>query len=93
MLSFNLVKGVVVFGDPTFTAGEPFDAGSATTNGIFSRSASGSSMAKLKTYASVLKSYCDAGDPVCAEGDDVDVHDSEVQNHAQAAAAFIASLV
>lgn len=84
--------GVAVFGDPTFTAGQSFDAGTATTSGIFARSEGGDSLALLNTYASVLKSYCDDEDIFCASGDSATVHQNEVPNHAQEAADFIISV-
>ncbi|KAF2094761.1 cutinase, partial [Rhizodiscina lignyota] len=87
------IVGVAVFGDPTFTVGQSFDAGSSTSSGIFARSSDGASLALLNTYASVIQSYCDSGDPFCADGDDDTVHSNEVPNHAQAASDFIASLV
>ncbi|KAF1985011.1 carbohydrate esterase family 5 protein [Aulographum hederae CBS 113979] len=86
------IAGVVVFGDPSFTAGQSFDVGSSTDDGIFARSEGGDSLALLNTYAGVLRSYCDDGDPFCASGTDEDVHSNEVPNHAQQAANFIISL-
>ncbi|EME80762.1 carbohydrate esterase family 5 protein [Pseudocercospora fijiensis CIRAD86] len=85
----NNIKGVAVFGDPTFTAKQSFDAGTSTKDGIFARR--GSSLTLLNTYASVLQSYCDANDFFCASGGSLDVHYAEVDNHAQAATDFIAS--
>lgn len=87
------VSGIAVFGDPSFTAGESFNAGTATRNGIFSRPAGSDSMALLRTYSGVMRSYCDANDIVCAGGLSQTVHTNEVVNHAQEAAEFIVSLV
>ena len=87
-----IVSGVAVFGDPSFTADQSFDAGSSTKDGIFAREEGGDSLALLNTYASVIRSYCDEHDPFCASGDDESVHSNEVPNHAQAATDFIVSL-
>lgn len=87
------IKGVAVFGDPTFTAGQSFDAGSDTSDdGIFARSEGGDSLALLNTYASILKSYCDDEDFFCASGDSLDVHSNEVPAHAAEASDFIVSI-
>ncbi|KAI1827578.1 carbohydrate esterase family 5 protein [Xylaria intraflava] len=80
---------VTVFGDPTYTTGQSFDQGNATSNGIFSRG--GDSLAMLNTYADIIQSYCMDNDPVCAEGLSLDTHSAEVPTFAQAAAQFIAS--
>ncbi|KAK0391672.1 hypothetical protein NLU13_1171 [Sarocladium strictum] len=85
------ITAVTVFGDPTFTVGQSFDVGTSTTDGIFSRSEGGSSLALLNTYASKIQSYCDTGDPFCASGTDLDVHSNTVAKYAQAAANFIVS--
>ncbi|KAI1133310.1 carbohydrate esterase family 5 protein [Nemania abortiva] len=83
------IKAVAVFGDPTFTVGQSFDAGNATKSGIFSRG--GDSLALLNTYASVIQSYCMVHDTVCATGDSLTVHSAEVPTFASVAAQFIAS--
>lgn len=87
------IVGVAVFGDPTFTHGQSFDAGSDTSDdGVFARSEGGDSLALLNTYASVLRSYCDDNDLFCASGDSLSVHSNEVPNHAQEASDFIVSI-
>jgi len=83
------ITAVTVFGDPSFTAGQSFDVGTSTNDGIFAREEGGSSLALLNTYASVIQSYCNSGDPFCASGTDEDVHSAEVDDYASAAAAFI----
>ncbi|KAI8945313.1 putative acetylxylan esterase 2 precursor [Xylaria longipes] len=84
------IKSVVAFGDPTYTTGQSFDFGNATKSGIFSRG--GDSLAKLNTYASVIRSYCSVHDPVCATGDSLAVHSAEVPTYAMNAAEFIVSI-
>ncbi|TGJ84687.1 hypothetical protein E0Z10_g4056 [Xylaria hypoxylon] len=84
------IRAVVSFGDPTFTAGQSFDVGNATKNGIFSRG--GDSLTKLQTYSSVLRMFCMVHDTVCATGDSLTVHSAEVPTFAAAAAAFIVSV-
>ncbi|KUJ18899.1 acetyl xylan esterase [Mollisia scopiformis] len=87
------LSAVTVFGDPTFTHGQSFDAGTdTTTDGIFARSAGGSSLALLNTYASKIQSYCDNGDVYCASGDDTTAHSQEVPTWGTDAVDFIVSL-
>ena len=88
---FQTVKGVVVFGDPTFTLGQSFDQGNATGSGIFSRG--GDSLAALNNYAGIIRSYCNANDIVCGGGYSVSVHENEVQSNGPAGANFIISLM
>ncbi|KAH8900751.1 acetyl xylan esterase [Thozetella sp. PMI_491] len=86
------ISAITVFGDPTFTHGQSFDAGTdTTTDGIFAREAGGASLALLNTYASKVKSYCDNGDIYCASGDDTSAHSEEVPTWGSAAVQFIVS--
>jgi hypothetical protein len=87
---------VAVFGDPTFTKKQTFNGGNSTKSGIFVRS--GSSLTNLKTYAKVLRSYCDERDEYCSTdsnnvGNQTAVHGNEVPGHADNATDFIASLL
>ncbi|TVY54826.1 Acetylxylan esterase 2 [Lachnellula cervina] len=87
------ISAVAVFGDPTFTHGQSFDAGTDTsTNGIFARGTASASLALLNTYASKIKSYCDTGDVYCASGDNSTAHSQEVPTWRTDAVAFITSL-
>lgn len=109
--NFLLVSAVTVFGDPSFTHGQSFDAGTDTTtngvsigprssvvldadsyNKIFARSAGGTSLALLNTYAAKIKSYCDNGDVYCASGDDSTAHSEEIPTWGTAAVTFITGL-
>ncbi|HYN95912.1 MAG TPA: cutinase family protein [Pilimelia sp.] len=54
------VEAVVLFGDPTFTGGEPFNAGDGQGNGIFARGAG-----NLGTFADRTISFCNSNDPIC----------------------------
>lgn len=87
------ITAVTVFGDPTFTANQSFNRGTSTKDGVFRRAENGASLALLKTYASVLRSYCDADDEVCASGDSLSVHSAEVGSHAKEATAFVVGKV
>jgi cutinase len=62
------VAAVVLYGDPRYRSGEPFDAGTAgaagtTINGIIPRD-----RGALATYASRIRSYCEIDDPFCQYG-------------------------
>ncbi|KAF5016705.1 hypothetical protein F66182_11528, partial [Fusarium sp. NRRL 66182] len=84
------ISAITVFGDPTFTHGQSFDAGTDTSSdGIFSRG--GDSLALLNTYASKIKSYCDTGDVYCASGDNTSAHSQEVPTWGTDAVSFIVS--
>ncbi|EFX05649.1 acetyl xylan esterase [Grosmannia clavigera kw1407] len=84
------ISAVTVFGDPTFTHGQTFDAGTDTSSdGIFSRGHS--SLELLNTYADKIQSYCDVGDVYCASGSDTTAHREEIPTWATAAETFIVS--
>lgn len=51
-------------GDPSFTPGQSYDAGTSFTRGLFPRSSSG--VQCLQGFADRIKSYCDIGDEFCA---------------------------
>jgi len=87
------ISAIAVFGDPSFTHGQSFDAGTDTSSdGIFAREEGGSSLALLNTYASKLKSYCDTGDVYCASGTDTSAHSQEIPTWGSSATQFIVSL-
>lgn len=92
MLTLPLVTAVTVFGDPSFTADQTFDRGTSTDDGVFARRDDGASLALLKTYSGVLRSYCDENDTFCASGDSLDTHYAEVGKYAQAATDFVVGL-
>lgn len=54
------VAAVVLYGDPTFRAGEPFDVTTGTGQGWWPRRAGG-----LEGFASRIRSYCLEGDLFC----------------------------
>ena len=89
---FAPVTAVTVFGDPSFTANQTFDRGTSTDDGVFARRDDGASLALLKTYSGVLRSYCDGNDTFCASGDSLDTHYAEVGKYAQAATDFVVGL-
>ncbi|TVY86258.1 Acetylxylan esterase, partial [Lachnellula willkommii] len=87
------ISAVAVFGDPTFTHDQSFDAGTDTsTDGIFARETGSASLALLNTYAAKIKSYCDTGDVFCASGDNDTAHSQEVPTWGTHAVTFITSL-
>ncbi|KAH8809387.1 putative acetylxylan esterase 2 precursor [Xylogone sp. PMI_703] len=86
------ISAITVFGDPSFTHGQSFDAGTDTSSdGIFARSEGGASLALLNTYASKLRSYCDVGDVYCASGTDTSAHSQEIPTWGSSAVQFIVS--
>ncbi|KAI0206695.1 carbohydrate esterase family 5 protein [Astrocystis sublimbata] len=84
------IRSVVSFGDPTFTAGQSFDVGNATRDGIFSRG--GDSLETLSSFSDILRMYCMVHDTVCATGISLDAHSAEVPTFAMEAAEFIVSI-
>ncbi|KAH8700914.1 cutinase-domain-containing protein [Talaromyces proteolyticus] len=65
------IAAVVGHGDPGHVAGESWDEGTATTNGlsIYARPAGA-----CNACASVIHSYCNTGDPFCASGNNIMIH-------------------
>ena len=64
------VAAVILMGDPRHVDGESFQAGTATTDGLFARGQNQS----LEGMADRIQSYCDAGDTFCASGGSIQVH-------------------
>lgn len=63
------VAAVLLFGDPTFTAGEPFNAGGGDRNGVFPRPAGA-----LGAFADRTRSYCNVDDRFCQGGTSLAAH-------------------
>ncbi|ROS31174.1 cutinase family protein [Cellulomonas sp. PhB150] len=61
------IKAVVLFGDPTYRAGESFNSVKRTRSGMFPRGAG-----QLAAFASRIRSYCYAGDRFCQNVDNAD---------------------
>jgi hypothetical protein len=58
------VAAVVMFGDPRFRSGEPYNAGNAVGgNGVYPRR-----QGALGAFADRIRDYCASGDPVCQAG-------------------------
>ncbi|KAK1676844.1 cutinase [Colletotrichum godetiae] len=64
------IAAVVLFGDPTFIAGQPFAKGTSKKNGIFPRMDLGPCQALQSKFAS----FCDDTDLFCASGQNLTVH-------------------
>lgn len=84
------IEAVVAFADPRHVAGQSYDLGSATRNGLFARGAR--SLAKLDHFAGILRSYCNKGDPVCGGGADLNVHYAAVEDFEDVAVEFVVGL-
>ncbi|EAT90113.2 hypothetical protein SNOG_01901 [Parastagonospora nodorum SN15] len=68
----NAIAAALLWGDVMHVANQPYnvlDGASLQKDGR-----SSDSLARLNTYAPILRSYCAKGDPICANGDDVSKH-------------------
>ncbi|ORY07157.1 Alpha/Beta hydrolase protein [Clohesyomyces aquaticus] len=65
------IKAALLWGDVRHTANQVYNVDGA---GRQKYPRTGSDLANLNTYSSVLRSYCAAGDPVCADGTVVEQH-------------------
>jgi hypothetical protein len=63
------VAAVLLFGDPTFTAGEPFNVGDGTRSGIFARG-----RGELAAFADRTQSFCNRNDRFCQGGTSLAAH-------------------
>jgi hypothetical protein len=63
------VVAVLLFGDPTFTAGEDFNVGTGTRSGVFPRGAGG-----LDGFADRTQSFCNRNDRFCQGGTSLAAH-------------------
>ncbi|EXF84429.1 cutinase [Colletotrichum fioriniae PJ7] len=64
------IAAVVLFGDPTFIAGQPFAKGTSKKNGIFPRM----DLGPCQSLTSKFASFCDDTDLFCASGQNLTVH-------------------
>jgi acetylxylan esterase len=76
---------MIWFGDPRFIPSQPFNAGNATTAGIFPRQ----SYQLCTRFSPVLRSYCDETDIFCASGDSLETHLGYFAKYSVRAAAFV----
>jgi hypothetical protein len=67
--AIDKVAAITLFGDPTFTAGEPFNAANRNRNGVFTRG-----KGKLDAVADVTQSFCNTGDTFCQGGQNLAAH-------------------
>ncbi|KAB8213313.1 cutinase [Aspergillus novoparasiticus] len=86
----STISAIVLYGDPSFRTGEPYDKGTSTSSGIFSQSRPPGS---CRLYASLIRSYCDAKDAFCASGQSDIVHTGYFIKYNSEAANFVGSLV
>lgn len=81
------VAAIVLFGDPTFTAGEPFNVGQGNRSGIFARGGGA-----LDTFADRTQSFCNRNDRFCQGGSSLAAH-LNYNGSLDEAAAFVAGKV
>ncbi|KAH8655264.1 cutinase-domain-containing protein [Xylariales sp. PMI_506] len=87
----NQIVGVLMFGDPRHVAGQSYNyLDGAEDNSYAERNST--MLAALDNYASVMRSYCGAGDPVCASGDDVDIHLTYLELYSNSSTDWIKSI-
>jgi Cutinase len=67
--AIDQVAAIALFGDPTFTAGEPFNAANRNRNGVFPRG-----RGKLDAVADRTRSFCNTGDTFCQGGQNLAAH-------------------
>jgi hypothetical protein len=63
------VAAVLLFGDPTFTAGEDFNVGDGTRSGVFPRGGGA-----LDAFANRTQSFCNRNDRFCQGGTSLAAH-------------------
>ena len=80
------IAAIVFYGDPRFTAGEPYNRGTHLegVSGVIPREPGG-----LATYAKRIRSYCDSDDTVCQSGATGQGHFRYWQTENENAAAFV----
>ncbi|KAH7001431.1 cutinase [Ilyonectria destructans] len=84
------IAAVVLMGDPSFTAGQPFNVGTSHGSGMFPRL----NPDGCKCVDHKMMSICDAGDMFCEEGgNSLAVHMSYVINWGDAAVDFVLSMI
>ncbi|KAF9873094.1 cutinase [Colletotrichum karsti] len=72
----NKIAAVVLFGDPTSVATQPFQKGTAKKNGIFPRQ----DFSACNGLINKVASFCDETDLFCASGQNLTVHLGYFQN-------------
>jgi hypothetical protein len=75
------VDAVLLFGDPTFTAGEPFNITDGNRSGVFARG-----KGKLSAVADRTESFCNANDQFCQGGTSLAAHLDYAKDLAEATA-------
>ncbi|PBP16686.1 carbohydrate esterase family 5 protein [Diplocarpon rosae] len=84
VLNTSIVVAVIEMGDPSHVAGQPYNVGTSTKNGLFPRANAASCQGKTYT-----QSYCDTGDTFCDAGGSIQVHLAYVQKYGSQAASYI----
>src|SRR4051794_26816348 len=85
--AIDRVAAITLFGDPAFTAGEPFNAADRNRNGVFSRG-----RCRLDAVADRTRSLCNQGDSFCQNGQSLAAH-LDYNGSLNAAQQFIAGKV
>ncbi|KAK3997445.1 cutinase-domain-containing protein [Cladorrhinum sp. PSN332] len=76
----------ILFGDPSHTAGAPWNSGTSNKTGLFARN----NVTACEPFADRIRSYCDTGDVYCDLGNVSAVHGSYFATYSTDAAEFIA---
>jgi hypothetical protein len=86
------VTAVAVFGDPRNVHNGPnWNAGTATTNGMFPRNSTQINL--LNTFSPRIRAWCDANDTFCASGNSTQVHLTYLNRYQTAAQNFVINLI
>ncbi len=83
------VVAIANFGDPGHVAGEPWDLGTATLQGVFPRGSAQVALLAAFGGSSKIAAWCDSGDPYCASGNALTVHLTYLNRYKNAAASFV----
>jgi hypothetical protein len=83
------VVAIANFGDPGHVAGQPWDLGTATLQGVLPRGTAQVTALAAFGGGSKIAAWCDAGDPYCASGHKLTVHLTYLDRDQDAAASFV----
>lgn len=85
------IAAALLWGDVMHTANQPYNVLDGASRQKNPRSAA--DLALLNRYASILRSYCAAGDPVCAGGNTVADHLNYFQLYTDDASSWVVSMI
>ncbi|EWC44444.1 hypothetical protein DRE_06812 [Drechslerella stenobrocha 248] len=84
--ALNMIKAVILMGDPRYMAGAPYNVGTCTAQGFAPHPAGWTCPSGSK-----VQSYCDSTDPYCCTGNDANSHQQYGNKYGQQALTFVKS--